>query len=89
MATAFARAVTPKNPTPTLVSTSALDHTKPTTPPADNTAEQLAIALQYRAENALSMALHYTRHGNTAVALAKARRAIAALSQAATAGGAV
>ncbi len=56
---------------------------RPVTTP---TAEQ-SIELQQRAETALSMALHYARQGNHSSALAKARRAIAALSQAAAAGG--
>lgn len=48
--------------------------------------QQQRIELQQRAENALSVALHHTRQGNHHQALAKSRRAIAALSLASTQG---
>lgn len=50
--------------------------------------QQQRIELQQRAENALSVALHHTRRGNHHQALAKSRRAIAALSLASMEGGA-
>lgn len=86
MATPFARAIAPIKPTTGIphyvtIGQHHADRIRPHTPPPGDS-EALAVELQQRAENALSLALHFTRIGSQPQALAKARRAIAALSQA-------
>ena len=83
----FARAIAPIKPATTThyatIGQHPANRIRPHTPPPGDS-EALAVELQQRAENALSLALHYARIGSHPQALAKARRAIAALSQACT-----
>ena len=86
MATPFARAIAPIKPATGIPHYATIgqhhaNRIRPHTPPPGDS-EALALELQQRAENALGLALHYARIGSHPQALAKARRAIAALSQA-------